>query len=73
MENRINVLKFPKLFLFSNIGFWFVVGMLLSYLFLMLPLFHKIEFFNDIISLGSLFAIVFGFVGGILFLVKKDT
>lgn len=66
------ILRFPKLMLLCNIGFWFVIGMLLSYILVINPLFRQIEFFNDYISLASLMAILFGFMGGILILMRID-
>lgn len=66
------ILKFPKLILFCNVGFWFVIGMLLSYLFLIIPLFRQIEFFSDYVSLASLMAILFGFIGGIFVLMRIE-
>lgn len=74
ISNKIQkiVLRFPKLILFCNVGFWFVIGMLLSYLFVIIPLFRQIEFFNDHISLASLMAILFGFIGGIFVLMRIE-
>ena len=66
------ILRFPKLMLLCNIVLWFIIGMLLSYLFFIIPLFGQIEFFNESLSLASLMAISFGFMGGIFLLMKID-
>lgn len=67
--NKI-ILRFPKLMLFCNVGFWFLVGMLLSYSFEVIPLLRQIEFFHNHISMASLFGMVVGYIGGLFVLIR---
>lgn len=78
MQNLLNIsvelnkiiLKYPKLMLFSNVGFWFVVGISLSYLLDVIPLFKEVEFFKNYLGLASVLALVVGYFGGLVILMR---
>ena len=54
MNTLHTIKKFPTTFILGSMVAWFTIGLIVSYFVLFIPFFHKIEFFNDMVSLGSL-------------------
>lgn len=72
MNTLHTIRKFPKTFILGSMVAWFTIGLIVSYFVLFIPFFYKIEFFNDMVSLGSLLALTLGLVGGTLLLLKEE-
>lgn len=63
--------KHPMLYILGNTAMWFVIGMLISYYVMVIPLLNQIEFLNDGMSLAAFLAFVFGYIGSCFYLLKN--
>jgi hypothetical protein len=64
--------KFPRIYLLSNTVIWFLIGMALSCVFMMIPFLNNISFLSDGITLAGWLGMMGGFIGGI-YVMLNDT
>ncbi|MFA9377595.1 MAG: hypothetical protein ACERKZ_12670 [Lachnotalea sp.] len=62
--------KYPRIFLISHMGVWFVIGMVISYLVMQIPIFNRPESLNIGLGFAGLLALIVGLLGGVFILLN---
>lgn len=63
--------RFPHAFIFIFSAIMFILGLGINTILLLVPAIRQISFFADGLSLACVFALVFGFIGGLFYMVRN--
>ena len=70
LSNTDYIVKHGKLFILLETCVWFLIGALIAYAMRWIPSSNQGIFYIDAIALGSLSALIFGFLGSLLYILK---